>query len=93
MGFEIRHPAAGSQIAFLNERGAIMNIGLALALVGLALIGFGSAFFRHSNVPMMFHGPIWHASKFLKPTGVKLWIVGQAVSTIGLVLWGWSYFA
>lgn len=64
-----------------------MNADFALMLAGLAQVFSGFIFFRQPNVPFMFLGPIWRASKYLTPPGVALWVGGQAVGTVGLALW------
>jgi hypothetical protein len=42
-------------------------------------------------VPLLFFGPVWRASRYVTPTGARLWIAGSCISLAGVVMMlsGW----
>jgi hypothetical protein len=52
--------------------------------IGISLVSW--IWFRHPGQPFWFSGPVWQASKYVTPAGVRLWIAGSVVSGVG-VLW------
>ena len=62
------------------------SIESALMWAGIAQAFAGFIFFRQPNVPVMSFGLIWRASQYLTPPGVALWVGGQAIGMVGIVL-------
>lgn len=57
--------------------------GLVLNLAGLGAGLHGWIAHRHPGQPFWAVAPIWRASQFLQPTGVRLWVAGTAAALVG----------
>jgi len=63
-----------------------MSVGLGLMVAGLSIAFVGFIFFRQVGIPLFFFGPIWRASRYVKPPGVALWIGGLVVGGVGILV-------
>lgn len=63
-----------------------MHPAIFVVFLGLAVSLVSWIWFRHPGQRFWFAGPVWRASKYLNPTGARLWIAGTVVSVAG-VLW------
>ena len=61
-----------------------LNVPLAVLYFGLALSLASWLWLRHPGKKFWFAGPVWRASRYLRPTGVKLWVAGTVISLAGL---------
>jgi hypothetical protein len=68
-----------------------MNLAQIVVLAGVAVSFVGFVFFRQPGVPLLFFGPVWRASRYVTPTGARLWIAGSCLSLAGVVMMlsGW----
>ena len=58
---------------------------LAVLCFGLAVSLASWLWFRHPGQKFWFAAPVWRASRYLRPAGVKLWVAGTVISFVGLV--------
>lgn len=70
-----------------------MEFGLVFMLAGLALSFIGFIFFRQPDVPLLFFGPVWRASKYVTPKGAALWVGGSCVGLVGIAITLWVSLA
>jgi hypothetical protein len=60
--------------------------GVILMAIGLSLSMLGWTRYRHPGQKFWFFGPVWRASDFVTPVGVRLWQAGSIIGLLG-ALW------
>lgn len=68
----------------LAKEEPVVNGPLFLIVLGLVLSLVSWIGFRRPGQRFWFAGPVWRASRYLRPAGAALWVAGTAVSTAGL---------
>ena len=58
-----------------------------LMVIGIALSLISWIWFRQPGQKFWFAGPVWRASKYLRPAGARLWIAGSFISLAGVLWW------
>lgn len=57
-----------------------------LNAIGLAMSFTAFIFYRQPGVNFWFFGTMWHANKYVTPTGVKLWVGGFSLCLFGTAI-------
>lgn len=70
-----------------------MNPPIFVILLGIGMSLVSWIWFRHPGQPFWFAGPVWRATKYVTPAGVRLWIAGSIVSMIGIFWLAGTYLA
>ena len=58
--------------------------GFVLNAVGVAASMTGWIRYRHPGQAFWVAAPVWQASRYLRPPGVRLWVGGCAVGMVGV---------